>query len=60
VNFLIADTFNDSLAKLTGEEQKAVRSFNQPNLNLSFGRHIDLQSATLLTNLSTSVSYTLA
>lgn len=26
MNFLIADTFNDSLAKLTGEEQKAVKT----------------------------------
>jgi len=26
MNFLIADTFTDSLARLTGDEQKAVKS----------------------------------
>lgn len=26
MNFRIADTFTDSLAKLTGEEQKAVKT----------------------------------
>jgi hypothetical protein len=26
MNFLIADTFTDSLARLTGEEQKAVKT----------------------------------
>ena len=26
MNFLIADTFTDSLARLTGDEQKAVKT----------------------------------
>ncbi len=44
MNFLIADTFTDSLAKLTGEEQKAVKTtafdlqMNQANAGMSFHR----------------------
>lgn len=42
VNFLIADTFTDSLAKLTGDEQKAVKTtafdlqLNPVNAGMSF------------------------
>jgi hypothetical protein len=31
MNFRIADTFTDSLAKLTGEEQKAVKTMDISN-----------------------------
>lgn len=33
MNFRIADTFTDSLAKLTGEEQKAVKSILKVETN---------------------------
>ena len=42
MNFLIADTFTDSLAKLTGDEQKAVKTtafdlqMNPANPGMSF------------------------
>lgn len=36
MNFLIAETFTDSLARLTGEEQKAVKTTgSSPDLKLS-------------------------
>lgn len=44
MNFLIADTFTDSLARLTGDEQKAVKTsafdlqLNQANPGLQFHR----------------------
>ena len=43
MNFRIADTFTDSLAKLTGEEQKAVKT-----------TVLDLQLSTSHNSLSTS------
>lgn len=42
MNFLIADTFTDSLARLTGDEQKAVKTtafdlqINPANPGMSF------------------------
>ena len=44
MNFLIADTFTDSLAKLTGEEQKATKTtafdlqLNPANPSMNFHR----------------------
>ena len=45
MNFLIAETFTDSLARLTGEEQKAVKT-----------TAFDLQLSTSHSSLSTSPS----
>jgi hypothetical protein len=45
MEFLIADTFTDSLIKLTGEEQKAVKTtafdlqMNPVNSGMSFHAH---------------------
>lgn len=65
MEFLIADTFTDSLAKLTGEEKKSVKTtafdlqLNPANPGMSFhkpkGTHLEqAQLLTLFSGFTTS------